>query len=309
MKKIIVGLLMLIPLRIVSGQDKIITIQHDTIHCRIISVSSAHIHYEQKAENGYMIGKFIPTEQVLTYLRTPQRAKNDSYDRAGRQKPKPARRWLIGIHPGGSYTLASTVNDENGMIEAGMSQSQVDNYIKQIKHGWNFSGDIHYLLSDYFAIGARYSLFTMSAQQDFAIKIDDYFPEFLCVGMKEKLNIHYAGPSILFRQWLDKNQKFQLIETVSAGYVHYRCEERMDLGLQKVNLLAEGNTWGANAVLSIGYFPVSWLSIGLNAGFMYARLTKIDLSTINGTETVKLVKNDYEYLTRLDYSLNIRFHF
>ena len=43
MKKLIVGILMLISLQIVSGQDKIITIQQDTIFCRIVSVSSSHI--------------------------------------------------------------------------------------------------------------------------------------------------------------------------------------------------------------------------------------------------------------------------
>ena len=79
MKKIIVGLLMFIPLQMASGQDKIITIQNDTIHCRILYVSPTHIQYEQKVENGYMIGKFIPTEQVSVYLRSPQSAEVTLY--------------------------------------------------------------------------------------------------------------------------------------------------------------------------------------------------------------------------------------
>jgi len=79
MKNLMIGLLMILPLQMVSGQDKIITIQNDTIHCRIISVSSTRIQYEQKMD-GYMAGKFIPTEQVLTYLRTSPLAQIDSYD-------------------------------------------------------------------------------------------------------------------------------------------------------------------------------------------------------------------------------------
>ena len=52
-------------LHFISAQDKIITIQNDTIHCRILSVSPTYIQYEQTAENGFVTGKFIPTEQVF----------------------------------------------------------------------------------------------------------------------------------------------------------------------------------------------------------------------------------------------------
>ena len=53
MKKLIIGLLILILPQIVRGQDQIITVQQDTIHCRIVTISSAH-QYEQKARNGYL---------------------------------------------------------------------------------------------------------------------------------------------------------------------------------------------------------------------------------------------------------------
>jgi len=97
MKKIIVGLLIFIPLQMVSGQDKIITIQQDTIHCRIVSISPTHIQYEQTAEDGYMVGKLIPTEQVSEYLRSSQSAEISLYDYADRQMPKPARKHYLGF--------------------------------------------------------------------------------------------------------------------------------------------------------------------------------------------------------------------
>ena len=316
MKKWIAGLLMLIPLQIAIGQDQIITIELDTIHCRIMSVSPNYIHYEQRAENGYMIGKFIPTEQVSEYLRTTQLEELNPYVGIVRRKPEPAHRWMIGIHPGRSSMLASTANDEKVLIESGIPKSQVDNYVKQMRHGWNFSGDIHYMFSDHFGLGAKYSLFISSAQQDFTMRyfspglvtpIHSYM--YLHVEIKEKLYIHYAAPSVIFRQWLDKNRQFQLIETLSAGYVHYRDELRQNQGLYKLNVLAESNTWGANAGLSVGYYPLPWLSVGVNTAFMYARLKKMDVSTKESTQTVELNKKDYEYLTRLDYSISIRFHF
>ena len=301
MKKFFSGLLMIISLQFVSGQDKIITIQHDTIHCRIMSVSPAHVHYEQMSESGYIVGNFIPTEQVLTYLRKDF----DPNLRMDRQKS----RWMLCVHLGRSSTLASTTEDEKFLINAGASQSQVDDYFKQLRHGWFFGGDLHYMLSDHFGLGAKYSLFTSSAQLNFSIDnpSSSGFGSFL--NPRETIYINYTAPSVIFRQWLDENQKFQLIETLSVGYVNYRNELRLDSYYDINNMLGKGNTWGANVGLSVGYFPLTWLSVGLNAGFMYARLTKIKISAKDRTETIKLEKSDYEYLTRLDYSLSISFHF
>jgi len=116
MKKIIVGLLMFIPLQIISGQDKIITIQQDTIHCRIISISPTHIQYEQTTENGYMAGKLIPTEQVSEYLRSPQSAEISLYDYTGSQTPKPVRKHYLG------FGLTKGVNKYSGTWKSNWDQ-------------------------------------------------------------------------------------------------------------------------------------------------------------------------------------------
>ena len=322
MKNFIVSLLLLIPLQIVSGQDRIITIQHDTIQCLIIAISPTNIQYEQKVD-GYVVGKFIPTEQVLTYLRSSRPAQVNPFDWAGRHKPKPAYRWSIGIQAGGASLLASTAEAEKDMIDMGIPKSQAVDYNKKLKQGWSMNGDIHYMFSDHFGLGAKYSLFTSSVQKDLTIAVNSMLPEYACMGINERMYIHYAGLSMLFRQWLDDNRKFNLSGTLSAGYVHYRDEMRMDpnqytflyypniygMPVAIYNILAESKTWGANAGLSVDYFPKSWLSVGVSAGFMYARLTKLDISTKETIQTIKLDKKEYEYLTRLDYSLGIRFYF
>ena len=325
MKKLIVGLLLFLPLQILMGQDKIITIQQDTILCRIISISPTHIQYEQNV-NGYMVGKFIRTEQVLEYYRTPQTSEPKPYDLANVQKfnpPKPERLWMMGVYPGRGTLLASTADDEKEMIAMGIPKSQAVDYNKKLKHGWSLGGDIHYMFSDHFGLGVKYSLFTSSVKQEFTISISSYIPTFICIGMSERIYIHFAGPSVVFRQWLDENRKFQLTGTLSAGYVYYRDETRMDpnqytftllppssgQSMSIYNFLADSKTWGANACFSADYFPVTWLSVGVNAGLMYARLTKLDLSTKETTDTVDLDKKDYQSLARFDYSISIRFHF
>ena len=309
MKKLIFSLLLFLPLQIISGQDKIITIQQDTIHCRIVYVTPARIQYEQEAENGNMIGKFIPGEQVLEYYQNSQSVTLNPYYRTEKQKPNPLRHWMVGLQSGASFLIVSS-DDEYNLINRGMSQLQDEDFYKQLKRRWHLQGDIHYLLYDDFGLGVKYSFLTSSAQKDFVMKSnDDYLPSYVCVGIKEKQYIHYAGPSVIIRQWLGKDHQFLLNEVLSLGYVHYRDELRMDATFSFDNALLEGNTWGATFGISLEYFPVSWLSIGLNAGAMYSRLTKFSISDKESTQTVKLSNEYYQSLSRLDCSLGIRFHF
>ena len=314
MKKLLICLLLFSSVLIVKGQDKIITIQHDTIECRILSVTSLHIHYEQKLEDDHVMGKLIPVEEVLLYYRTSSIV----YRKARR---KPARPWIIGVQAGGSSMLASTMNAEKQLIDMGISQSQAEEYTKQLKNGFHLNGEVYYKLTNSFGFGAKYSFFTSSAEMDFVISDNSFLYTFM--GIREKQYIHYVGPSIIFQQWLDKNRKFQLSQMFSLGYVSYRGELRMDPtsftwpiytlgpGYQiNYNELVEAKTGGATLGLSVEYYPLPYLSVGASAGLMYALpIEKVDYSNQYATETIKLPKQDYLKLSRWDYSLNIRIHF
>ena len=253
-----------------------------------------------------IVGRFIPKEQVLAYYLNTQSPKKNRSVRTS----KPSNRWIIGLYPGRSSLLAS--DDTENMNKMGIPKSQADEYARRLNYGWNFNSDFHFLITDFFGLGATYSLFASSVHQNITIKIDDFYPEFLSMEMKENLYFHYAAPSLLFRQWLNDKRNLQLTESLSAGYVHYRDEMRQTQASVKnliPNCLAEGDTWGTSAGLTFDYWPQSWLSVGVKAGFMYARLTKIRLSTKNIAQTIELEKRDYEYLTRLEYALALRFHF
>jgi hypothetical protein len=313
MKTLIISLLIFTSLQIVSGQDKIITIQNDTIHCRIVAFSPTHIQYEQKMENRRMINKFIPMDQVSVYFRNPQSTiEINTYNRTERQKSKPAHRWMGGMQTGGSFSMASS--DESWRSQTinnlGMTQVQVDHFNKQFKLGWHLNGDIHYMDTENVGLGVKYSFFASSAQNDFFVEVySEEIPTYVCVGMKVNQYIHYAGPSVIFRQWLGNQQKCQLTEMLSVGYVGYRDEFRIDATFNFDNALIKGNTWGVNCGMSFDYFLKSWLSVGANAGFMYARLTELQISDKKSTQTGKLDSKYYQSLARIDCSLGIRFIF
>ena len=312
MKKAFISLLMFTILQIVNGQDQIITIANDTIHCRIISISPTHIQYEQKMGNGNIVGKFIPIKQVLTYVRNQRPVEIDPYyDRVERKTAKPSRRWMIGLQAGGGFLTESSIGTKKELMNLNMTDLQTDGFYKQLKRGWYLHADFHFMDSDFFGVGMKYSLFTSSVHKDFLMNFSqDDFPAYVCVGIEENMYVHYVTPmEFFFRQWLNKDNTLQLTEALSAGFVHYRDEFQMNATFYLDNVLIEGNTWGATCSISLDYYPVSWLSLGINAGAMYSRLTKLDFSTKEKTQSVELSKEYYQFLSRFDCSLGIRFIF
>jgi len=300
---LIVGLLIFLPLQILSGQDKIITIQNDTILCKIVSVSSSHIQYKQKGKNQYTVAKKIPTEEVLEYF---------SFSKSPKSTERP---WVIGLQFGGSSLLASPAHYEYRILYTwdGVVAKQSPDYSKQVNLGWGFKGDIHYMFSNFWGLGVKYSSSIVSSQNEFAQRDWNLSHlSHLWVILDQRQFIHYAGPSVIFRQWLNIEQKLQLSETFSAGYIHYRDELLMDSYFNGYypydRALFKNNTWGLNAGLSLDYYLVSWLSIGANVGFTYAHLSKLDKSTVY-THTNSTIELEKQPLSLLDFLFSIRFYF
>jgi hypothetical protein len=296
MKKIIICFVLFLFLHTVRGQDIIITIQQDTISCRILSILPTHINYEQKIGNQRAVGKFIPVEKVLEYHRT---------------KPAPFQHWRAGVQFGGSYLLDSSADSEKEMQESmGMAEKDAKNYSKQYRRGIHVGGDVHYLFNEYIGVGIKYSLFYTSASADFTLNWGDGI-NYICMGIEDRGYVNYVGPSIISGQWLDKAHKFKLTEQLSGGYAAYRGEERFDQNQYVLsnNLLAEGNSWGGNLEVSLEYYPSSWLSVSANAGLFYTTFKKLDITDGENSATGKLEKKDYADYSRMDYSIGVRFHF
>lgn len=57
MRKSLLFLLFFMSIAAAKAQDKIITLQKDTIECRIISVGAERINYEQKTSENYVYNR------------------------------------------------------------------------------------------------------------------------------------------------------------------------------------------------------------------------------------------------------------
>ncbi len=293
------------------AQDKIITINQDTIQCRIMSIGAGKISYEQETGKGYMHGQSIPIDQVVSYFRMSQSKSTFFSERTKRP-------WLFRFNPGGSWMpwLLEDVADES-------------NYGDKLSKGFHLNASGHYLLTPFVGVGIQYSFFHSKADGEYPINMSSYpYSMYTTLSQKEKQYINYVGPSIIFQQFLDKNKKFKLSETLSTGVIFYRAESQASTMLPgysysypysssystySSNTLTTGRTLGATLGISAEYFLSPSISIGLGGDFLLGWFKKVDIklkdsnkntTTLNGAELDNSVN-----ISRVDYSLGLSFYF
>jgi hypothetical protein len=298
-----------------NGQDRIITVRNDTIECKILSISSTHLNYEQTKGNR-TVGKFISVSEVAEYYKDSGSQDIQHTDKPVkalrlRSESIPFRHWQAGIGFGGSYLTGSTYEAENLLVSgAGIPRNDVEEYYKKYRNGIHVNADIHYLFdigSDIFDIGVglKYRLSSFSSQMDVVMVTDPYI--YSTLAMDEKVYINYMGASYITQLWLGQSHKFKLAYEMSAGYVHFRGEARYS-GAQR-NLLATGSTFGGNTGIVFTYYPFDYMSVNVDFNYFSAVLKRMKMSDGVYSETVDLERNNYENLSHLNYSFGVRFHF
>ena len=302
-------ILLLLRVVAIQAQDKIITIQNDTIHCRIVSISNEHIIYEQLGGNGIIYGKTMPTNQMKVYYR------NTNDNPAGYIQPEkpvfqnPQQHWRLGMQGGIAYQLASSDENKKQFIDMGVNSKVAEKFCKDMDWGYKFGGDIHYLFNHWGGIGVRYSGLHSFAQADITINTFDGI-NFVFTNMKKRIYVNFIGPSLYSQLWLAPSGSFKLASTIAVGYAHYRDEEEYEHPIL-TNYLSTGSTFGGDVSFSFEYFPLSWLSLGVSAGYFGAWFGKMTISDGYNKQTIKLkdYQSDAINASRLDISFGINFYF
>ena len=328
MEKLLLIFFFFVSLAAAKAQDKIITIKQDTIVCRIVSVNTERISYEQKISDKQVAGKSIPISDVLQYFRT---GKSDSFgDIIAHEKNKrvrPGHRWLISLQGGLTHSLADYSAFRNLMLNAGSSASEADDYTRKLENGYHINTSLHYLLTTFFGLGAEYNLFYSASKGEFIAQGVGgmNLPVYSNVALNERLYSHFTGVSVLFQQFPDKKKRIKISETISPGIVLFRDENRSSefqdywgdndsysgtppQYYDHANNLTKGITFGAKGGLAIEYLICPQLSAGLAGNFIWAKLHKISVKSLEyDTKNQKLEKP--MDISHIDYGFTVRYNF
>ena len=328
MKQLLLIFFFFVSLAAAKAQDKIITIKQDTIVCRIVSVNTERISYEQKISDKQVAGKSIPISDVLQYFRI---GKADSFDDIiAHKKNKPSRpghRWLFSLQGGLTHSLADYSAFRDLMLNAGSSASEADDYTRKLENGYHINTSLHYLLTTFLGLGADYNLFYSVSKGEFLAQAVGgmNLPVYSNVALNERLYCHFTGVSVLFQQFPDKKKRIKISETISPGIVLFRDENRSSefqdywgdndsysgtppQYYDHANNLTKGITFGAKGGLAIEYLICPQLSAGLAGNFIWAKLHKISVKSLEYDTKNQKLKKPMD-ISHIDYGFTVRYNF
>ncbi len=290
--------------------DEIITDKNDTIYCKIVSIKDDYIRYEVTNSDGSRSGKMINMNQIIEYKYIPDEAKTIRRNRNTIHFNKPDNLWEVGLSTGYSNTPWLFDN---------MQTSYPDEFYSKLKTGLHLSLSAHYMVFNFLGVGVDYSFLNMSHQDSFQSAYQSMF--YITTSSQSRQYINYAGPSLLFKQNLDKKHKITLNESISGGFLFYRLEEQnsnpyYESGIYyniNTNSLLTGTSLAGKIGISAEYKLLPYMSLGLGGNFIYSTLKKVNIKS-KGTDDYEEELLNYELneainLSRIDYSFVLRFHF
>lgn len=291
MKQTLIISLLLILFSVTNAQDLIVTDENDSLNCKITKKTSDFIYFTFKHENDVR-NTLLPVSDIKDY-------EKDYYDQAEvtvnkNVKLDDYKKWRFDFNLGYSYRLAK-IPDEMGEMEK--------DYIRKLKSGFSYGGDIIYFWSEQVGVGLKANIFTSSNSADESEV--DFKSTYDGSGVfSDDITIFFIGPEYALRYY-DKHRVNSLHINVAAGYMSY--ENVATLLSQQLTISSD--CFGA--VLDIGYdFAIdeNW-SLGIQASYAAGLLTKLTLEDATSSETIELPEEQYEGLHRVDILAGLRFSF
>ena len=314
MRKIFVCLFLSVFVFLLKAQDQIITSKGDTIFCKIVTMNTSRIFYEQ-TDGTKITGKSIVLDDVVSYSRqTDTIAKLTQLNRSEiveRRRTVPEKRII--------FELSVGVSNMPWLLGS-VGSSEMNEAYEQLKKGLGVGVSVHNLFTSSIGFGLQYSFFSSGYSGNSFQVIDPTYPIYMVGNIQSRQYINYVGPSVLFQQFLDPNHKLKLSETLSVGVLSYRNEEQFSMDIpssssyttSSYNVLGNGLTIGGRLGCSVEYLVLPYLSVGVGGSFLYGQLSTMNLEyrdSGGNSESIPNQKLDNSLnLSRFDYGLVLKFH-
>ncbi|WP_143016853.1 outer membrane beta-barrel protein [Dyadobacter soli] len=188
-------------------------------------------------------------------------------------------RWSFGLNGGYAYRLFRA-----GRITSHDEQE----YIKDLKSGIAFGGEVAYFPWKHVGFGVRYEMYKGKANLDSA--------------QSEKVTIQHLSGALIHRSFL-KNGKTAVLTSLLLGYQPY--ENKSTVGAQQFTFSGKTMNWGVSVGIEQPISPK--LALNLTGTAMMGAIYRLQRKTAFSTETLHLSKDDSVDLSRFSVTLGIRF--
>jgi len=271
-----------------NAQDLIITNENDSIHCKITKVNNDYIYFTFKNDNDFH-SSLLALKDVESYQKEFFENPEVTEDKMIGHEEFP--KFRIAIHGGYSHMLAKVSSDMSSDLQA---------YVKDLKSGFHFGGDVSYYLNPTIGLGLKCHVFKSSNNMNDVYVEDDEGNRYYGI-MSDKITTTYVGPTFSTR-FLDKNKANAFIMSVGLGYLGY-----VNRGVFITELNIKGNTLGLSLDFAYDIAMSKHTALGIQLSFITGSLSKLEVSDGQRTEILTLEQGSYENISRLDLSVGLRF--
>jgi hypothetical protein len=299
-RNLLIALMLAGFVQVISGQDRIITINHDTIDCRITRIARDAVCFDIMTKGVKTSGQ-LPASEIYSYNIMPSSVQ----ERGTRYTAGIATgRLRLGLNGGSGYILSSTDDAENELIAMGVSGLKAEAYYRDLKTGFSGSADATWVFSFGYGAGIRYRFFNTAAVTEGSFDAGDGINILFC-DYRENIFTNYAGVSLFYQEPVGKKKQFSLYSSLSLGMAFYLNM----LEFFTDNLVITGNAPGMDGTIGIECRLTPVISAAAEASVFAATLKKIEITDGEQKESVELPEENYENLSRMEFTLGIRFYF
>ena len=299
-RNLLIALMLAGFVQVISGQDRIITVNNDTIDCTITRVTRDAVWFDIFTKGVKTAGQ-LPVSEIYSYYIRPSAVQEQETMHPVRVS---AGRLRLGLSGGMGYLLGSTEDAEHEMISSGVTGLNASAYYRDLTTGLSGSADATWIFSPGYGAGIRYRFFNTGASTEGTVEAGDGI-NIIFSDYSENIFINYAGVSLFFQEPVGKKELFSLYSSLSLGMAFYMNMLEFFTG----NLLITGNAPGVDGSIGMEYRLTPAISASAEVSVFSATLKKIEITDGEQKETVELDKENYENISRMEVSLGIRFYF
>lgn len=254
----------------VYAQDLIVTTSGDSIPCKITRERGDYVYFTYNKQG-------VPTKTLLAASSIAAK-RTDFYDVPVVAVSKPTfSRWQYRFHGGYSRRIARISDQVSPTAKA---------YLNKMKSGYTLGGDIHYFISEPFGLGAKYGY-------------GHY--QYKTLSFEDKVKLNYFAISGLNRFILKTGGEIYM--GGNLGYQSYKDQVK-SIGAPTT---ITGGTMGVGLEIGYGMKMNNASKLYLNLSLLSGTITKVNVENNGRKETVKLEKDEYESLSRLEVTLGLVF--
>jgi hypothetical protein len=270
-----------------QAQDLIVTNEGDSLNCKISKIKTDNIYFTFKHKEEIR-STLLPLDQVKFHqYNFYQQSEVPAAKIIGNQIYPHFR---AAINGGCSYRLAKI----SPSIPPDFEQ-----YMKDLKSGYQYGMDLSYYFTEQLGFGLKYNRHKSKNEINniYVVQPDGTTKYGM---MSDDISIDFIGPFFGTRL-LNASKRNSFIVNFSIGYLGYTNEAVLftDFTIKSSTV---GLCWdiGYDIGLSENF------ALGIQLSYMLGTLTQYDLSYGGTTEKIKLEKDSYENLSRIDLSIGLR---